>query len=359
MNRLTRMVKMQRSPDPSFWSGRRVLLTGHTGFKGAWLTCWLRDLGATVHGVSLPGDHGEPCLWNMLELQGVSETRTDIADEAWLAAAHAFQPKVVFHMAAQSLVSQGYREPALTFRTNVQGTVQVMRLVQQLESVLVTVVVTTDKVYDVRQPAPYREDHFLGGKDPYSASKACAELVTHAWPTMSTPVATARAGNVIGGGDYSPNRIVPDFVRAWSSGGVLTLRRPTAVRPWQHVIEPLTGYLLYAESLARSESVPDALNFGPDLAQAVPVIELVTHAAKEWEQLTGGVTPTWEVVPQPSMEETQNLTLEPGLAQTTLRWGNAWDWQTAVARSLEWYVRSRQGEHPRDLMHSQFAAYTG
>ncbi len=349
---------MQRSPDPSFWSGRRVLVTGHTGFKGAWLSCWLRDLGAAVHGVSLPGDHGEPCLWNALDLSGVSETRSDVADEGWLEDARGFRPEVVFHMAAQSLVSEGYRDPAVTFRTNVQGTVQVMRLVQALEGVLATVVVTTDKVYDVRQPAPYHEDHFLGGKDPYSASKACAELVTHAWPSPGSPVATARAGNVIGGGDFSLNRIVPDIVRAWSTGAVLTLRRPTAVRPWQHVIEPLTGYLLYAESLAAGAPVPAAMNFGPDRDQAVPVLDLVRHAADVWQTLTREAAPGYEVLPEPDMEETQNLTLEPGLAQSALDWGNAWDWQTALTRSLEWYVRFRRGEHARELMAAQLADYT-
>jgi len=333
-------------------------VTGHTGFKGAWLTCWLRDLGADVHGVSLPGDHGDPCLWNDIALTSVSESRCDIAGDDWLEAARGFRPEVVFHMAAQSLVSEGYRDPALTFRTNVQGTVQVMSLVQQLDSLLATVVVTTDKVYDIRQPAPYREEHFLGGSDPYSASKACAELVTHSWPGVGSPVGTARAGNVIGGGDYALNRIVPDIVRAWSSDTVLTLRRPTAVRPWQHVIEPLMGYLLYAESLA-ADPVPTALNFGPDRNQAVPVLELVEHAAAEWQRLTGAAKPAWQVVPEPNMPETQDLTLEPGLAQEALRWGNLWDWRTATTKSLEWYVLARQGGHPRELMRKQLADYVG
>jgi CDP-glucose 4,6-dehydratase len=349
---------MHRSPDPSFWSGRRVLVTGHTGFKGAWATCWLRELGADVHGISLPGDHGDPCLWNLLALEDVAETRADIAEDGWLDEARAFAPEIVLHMAAQSLVSVGYRDPTATFRTNVHGTVQVMRLLESLDGVLATIVVTTDKVYDVRQPAPYREEHFLGGKDPYSASKACAELVTHSWPSVGSPVATARAGNVIGGGDYSVDRIVPDLVRAWTADSVLTLRRPKAVRPWQHVVEPLAGYLLYAESLAGAEPVPLAMNFGPDRAQAVPVIELVEHAAAEWQQLAGGPRPAWEVLPQPTMEETQDLTLEAGLAQSSLRWDNVWDWRTAVSRSLEWYARHLRGEPAGALMRAQLADYT-
>lgn len=348
---------MHRNPDPSFWSGRRVLVTGHTGFKGAWVTCWLRDLGAQVHGVSLPGDHGDPCLWNLLALEDVTETRVDIAEDGWLEEVRGFAPEIVLHMAAQSLVSEGYRDPAATFRTNVLGTVQVMRLLESLDGVLSSIVITTDKVYDVRQPAPYREEHFLGGKDPYSASKACAELVTHSWPCVGSPVATARAGNVIGGGDYSLDRIVPDLVRAWSTDQPVTLRRPDAVRPWQHVVEPLAGYLLYAEALARSEELPLAMNFGPAKHQAVPVLDLVEHAATEWRRLTNGPAPQWEVLPHPPMEETGDLTLEARLAQKLLTWDNVWDWRTAVSRSLEWYVRHLQGEPAGSLMRAQLADY--
>ncbi|MGA9748086.1 MAG: CDP-glucose 4,6-dehydratase [Nocardioides sp.] len=348
---------MQQPHSRSFWSGRRVLVTGHTGFKGSWLVCWLRDLGAVVHGVSLPGDHGDPCLWNDLALEGVTETRADLSTDSWVEDAVRFNPEVVVHMAAQSLVSEGYRDPATTFLTNVQGTVQVMAALPRFADLLATLVVTTDKVYDTRQPAPYGEDQFLGGSDPYSASKACAELVTHSWPGLSTPVATARAGNVIGGGDYSINRIVPDIVRAWSKGDALTLRRPTAVRPWQHVIEPLAGYLSYIERLAAGDPLPTALNFGPDREQAVPVVELVEHAAREWQRLTGAATPSWQVVPEPGMPETQDLTLEPGLAQTTLRWGNRWSWQEATTASLEWYVGAATGREPRDLMLAQLRAY--
>ncbi|MEO5852623.1 MAG: CDP-glucose 4,6-dehydratase [Nocardioides sp.] len=348
---------MHRTLDPAFWSGRRVLVTGHTGFKGAWLTCWLTGLGARVHGVSLPGEHGEHSLWDSLALDGVTETRADVAGTAWLAEAAAFRPEVVLHLAAQSLVSEGYRDPATTFTTNVLGTVRVMSLLESLDGVLATVVITTDKVYDIRQPTPYREDQFLGGKDPYSASKACAELVTHSWPPVGSPVGTARAGNVIGGGDFSLDRIVPDIVRAWAAGEVLTLRRPTAVRPWQHVIEPLLGYLLYAEDLAGGRDVPTALNFGPDPSQAVAVLDLVEFSAAEWARLTGCAPAGWEVEPTPAMAETQDLTLDPGQAQRILRWGNVWGWQEAIRRSLEWYVRAAAGEDPRALVTEQVEQY--
>ena len=352
------MDHLQRTHNPDFWAGRRVLVTGHTGFKGAWLTCWLLSLGAHVHGVSLPGRQGTPCLWTDLDLQGVTETRADIAGTDWQSEVTAFGPDVVFHLAAQSLVSEGYRDPVVTFTTNVLGTVRLLSLLESLDGVQAAVVVTTDKVYDVRQATPFHEGDFLGGKDPYSASKACAELVTHSWPQLPTRVATARAGNVIGGGDSAADRIIPDLVRAWSAGEALTLRRPTAVRPWQHVIEPLLGYLLYAEDLAGGRDVPSSLNFGPDHSQAVPVLELVEFAAEEWHRLAGSdAAPRWQVEAAPAMQETQDLTLDAGRAQTILGWGNAWGWREATSRSLEWYIRAARGESPEQLVLEQIKQY--
>jgi len=349
---------MHRTHDPAFWAGRRVLVTGHTGFKGAWLTCWLRDLGAEVYGVSLPASAGETPLWDQLALTDVRDVRADVAGTEWLADAAAFEPEVVLHLAAQSLVSEGYLDPALTFTTNVLGTVRVLSLVESLPGVRAAVIVTTDKVYDVRQPTPFVEGDFLGGKDPYSASKAAAELVTHSWPRLADRVVTARAGNVIGGGDFALNRIVPDIVRSWSAGDTLTLRRPRAVRPWQHVIEPLLGYLLYAEDVAAGRDVPRALNFGPDPEQAVPVQMLVEHAAERWRELRGpSAAAGWEVDPHPEMEETHDLTLDARQAQEVLHWGNAWGWQEAISRTLEWYARSADGEAPRDLLLEQVAEY--
>ena len=351
---------MHRTHDPDFWSGRRVLVTGHTGFKGAWLTCWLRDLGAEVHGVSLPPSAGETPLWDALALEGVEDVRADVAGTEWVDGAVAFRPDVVLHLAAQSLVSEGYRNPAGTFQTNVMGTVRVLELVERLPELQAALVVTTDKVYDVRQPTPFREGDFLGGKDPYSASKAAAELVTQSWPGLSDRVVTARAGNVIGGGDVALNRIVPDVVRAWSTGETLVLRRPLAVRPWQHVIEPLLGYLLYVEDVANGRDVPRSLNFGPDPAQAVPVQALVEHAAEQWRALRGaGSPPRWEVGPDPVMEETHDLTLDASQAQQVLTWGNVWGWQEAIDRSLEWYVRAADGARPGDLVREQVAGYVG
>lgn len=348
---------MLRRHDPSFWSGRRVLVTGHTGFKGSWLSCWLRNLGAEVHGVSLPGSHGNPCLWDQLELEGVSETRADVASDDWVLDVRAFSPEVVLHLAAQSLVLEGYRDPANTFRTNVLGTAQVMAQLDNLKGLCATVVVTTDKVYDTRQQPPYKEDHYLGGTDPYSASKACAELVTHSWPRVQSRVATARAGNVIGGGDWSTNRIIPDLVRAWMAEEVVALRHPTAIRPWQHVIEPLAGYLTYAEALVVGDDVPPALNFGPNQTQSVSVLELVEFAAIEWRRLSCGSQPAWRIQDEPSLGETQELTLDPTLAREHLGWDGRWDWREATSKTLEWYLKVAEGGHPQQLMRTQFAAY--
>jgi CDP-glucose 4,6-dehydratase len=348
-----------RTPTPSFWDGRRVLVTGHTGFKGTWLTCWLRDLGSVVHGVSLPERPSDPCLWDQVSLAGVGETRADVSSRAWQSDVRDFDPEIVLHLAAQPLVSVGYDDPATTFRSNVQGTVEVLALLGELPSLLATVVVTTDKVYDVRQPAPYTESAYLGGKDPYSASKAAAELVVQSWPRGSTPLVTARAGNVIGGGDWATDRIVPDLVRAWTRRSPVVLRAPAAVRPWQHVVEPLAGYLLYAESLAGGAALPRALNFGPDEHQSVPVLDLVTHAAREWRRLVPGSRPTWEVVARPAMVETQLLTLDSTLAAGVLGWTGRWGWRDAISRTLEWYVAHDQGSAPLDVMRAHIDDYLG
>jgi CDP-glucose 4,6-dehydratase len=345
--------------DPAFWSRRRVLVTGHTGFKGAWLTTYLSHLGAEVLGVSLPGEVSTPSLWGSLELDGVREVRADIADQVWQQDVAAFSPHVVLHLAAQSLVSRGYDDPVTTFRSNTLGTVNVMALLQRLPDLVAALVVTTDKVYDVRQPPPYDEHHYLGGSDPYAASKAAAELVVGSWPSGEVRVATARAGNVIGGGDWSEHRIVPDLVRSWSAAEPLTLRRPDAVRPWQHVIEPLVGYLAYCEALGTGRPVPEALNFGPDSRDAVTVRELVEHAADAWAELVPDSRPVWAEADAPAWHETGELVLDASASKQHLGIENRWDWQQALSLTLEWYVRRSRGESARDLVLEQFRRYVG
>lgn len=341
-----------------FWDGKRVLVTGHTGFKGAWLTTWLRAAGARVHGVSLPTPAGRSFLGDLVTPAGLTETRADVASDAWHDEARRFSPDFVFHLAAQALVSVGHSEPAATFRHNVQGTVQVMNLLDSLPRLKGALVITTDKVYDTRQGPPYREVDYLGGSDPYSASKAAAELVVHSWPTVGAPVATARAGNVIGGGDWSPGRLVPDLIKAWTAGDPLLVRRPTATRPWQHVLEPLAGYLAYAESLATGRQVPLALNFGPGDGGSAPVAELVDHAASVWSTLRGG-SPTWRALPSAPLIETERLTLDTSSVRTSLDVDERWDWRTAVSRTLEWHFGYVDGAQAEQLILSQVRSYLG
>lgn len=345
-------------PDPTFWRDRRVLVTGHTGFKGAWLTCWLQRVGAEVMGVSLAEPVTSPSLWEQLALQGLCDVRDDVSQPGpWRAAVTRFAPEVVLHLAAQPLVSVGWREPTRTFAVNVGGTAQVLDLVAQLPSVAATVVVTTDKVYDPQQRPPHREGDPLGGRDPYSASKAAAELVVGAWPAGS-PRGTARAGNVIGGGDWAPDRLLPDLVRAWSAGRSVELRNPGGVRPWQHVLEPLRGYLLYAEALAAAASVPAALNLGPSDAQAVAVQDVVELAAQVWRACGHELTqPPWTVADSAAYEETSLLTLDSRLAGEALGWRSVLDWEGAVRMTLAWYDAVDRGAAPADLVHAQLADY--
>jgi CDP-glucose 4,6-dehydratase len=346
-------------PDPTFWQGRRVLLTGHTGFKGAWLTCWLRELGAEVLGVSLPEPPTTPSLWSQLELTGVRELRTDITEPGWAAGIAAFSPEVVLHLAAQSLVPVGHARPALTFDTNVGGTVAVMSLLAELPDLVATLIITTDKVYDPRQQPPHDENHYLGGREPYAASKAAAELVVSSWPATTAPRATARAGNVIGGGDWAADRLLPDLVRAWQAGVAPVLRAPDSVRPWQHVLEPLRGYLVYVEAIASGAALPPALNFGPADGQSVPVGDLVDYAAGWWRMSGGALpTPAFRTAGSPTFHETVELTLDSRLASQTLGWASALTWTDAVALTLEWYRGLASGKAAEDLVTAQLAAYT-
>jgi CDP-glucose 4,6-dehydratase len=348
----------QHLPDPTFWRGRRVLLTGHTGFKGSWLAYWLDALGAEVTGLSLPELPTKPSLWEQLGLSQVHDLRGEIASELWQQAAAEFAPEVVFHLAAQSLVVVGYSDPHRTFRSNIQGTAEILRFACETPSVIAAVVITTDKVYDPRQPTPFSEQSFLGGHDPYAASKAAAELVVGAWPSTATRLGTARAGNVIGGGDWSRDRLLPDLVRAWSADKALVLRNPAGVRPWQHVLEPLRGYLVLAESLATNREVSRSYNFGPADANAAPVQDVVAFAAKVWTEL-GGTLPErpWVAGGEPTYEETGTLILDSTLAMRDLGWSGVLDWREAVDLTLTWYLGVQSGRSPSVLTGQQLEAY--
>ena len=347
-----------RLPDPAFWAGRRVLVTGHTGFKGSWLTAWLQGLGATVMGVALPGAPTAPSLWDQLALDGVEDLRADIAGDAWQEAVRRFSPEVVLHLAAQSLVSVGHAEPARTFEANVLGTVRVLDALDGLGDLVAALIITTDKVYEPSQPPPHSEAHHLGGADPYSASKAAAEIAVRAWPRLVAPCATARAGNVIGGGDWAAHRLLPDLVRAWSGRVPVVLRNPFGVRPWQHVLEPLRGYLLYAEALASGAPVPSALNFGPAESQSVPVGELVRFAADQWQRLGGDLPePRWTESREVQFNETAELTLDSSLAAHELGWASVFSWRDAVAMTLEWYAGVLAGTSAATLVRAQLDSY--
>lgn len=322
--------------------GRRVLVTGHTGFKGSWLALWLQTLGAEVGGLALDPDT-DPSHWKLLDLQIACDARVDLRDARGVRTmVEDFQPEVVFHLAAQPLVRRGYREPVATFDTNVGGLVHLLEAVRTCASVRAVVNATTDKVYEAyATPSGYRESDPLGGYDPYSTSKACAELVSACYRRSYfdrddgrgnwVRLATARAGNVIGGGDWAEDRLIPDLMRAAVNGRSLQLRNPQATRPWQHVLEPLSGYLRIGQALLSGEITGDAWNFGPSAADTLAVSEVVAHLQRAWPQLRV----EYDRSPQP--HETAQLVLNSSKAEVELSWRPVWDADTALHRTASWY----------------------
>lgn len=326
---------------PSFWHGRKVLITGHTGFKGSWLSLWLSRLGARAIGFSLEPPT-EPSLFAAARVgDGMTDLRGDVRDrEALRATVSRHEPDIVFHLAAQPLVRQSYAEPVETFAANVMGTVHLLEAVRQTPSVRAVVVVTSDKCYLNKEWLwGYREDEPMGGHDPYSASKGCAELVAAAFRQSyfsadgSVGLASARAGNVIGGGDWARDRVVPDAVRALARGETFVTRRPAAVRPWQHVLEPLAGYLTLAERLFVDPSrFSEAWNFGPLEHDAVPVAELLGRFIAHWGEGTWRGEP---VVSGP--HEAHLLRLDSAKARERLGWRVALGLEETVRLTAEWY----------------------
>lgn len=343
----------------SFWSGKRVLLTGHTGFKGGWLALWLQRLGAKVTGIALPPSTTP----NLFELacvaKGMHSHLCDIRDAATLAAqVGEAQPEVVFHLAAQPLVRVSYREPLQTFGTNVMGTANVLDALRAQACVRVAVMVTTDKVYrNQEHPYPYREDDALGGHDPYSASKAASEIVIASYrdaylAAQGAAVASARAGNVIGGGDWSEDRLIPDAVRAWASGHPLVIRNPQAVRPWQHVLEPLAGYLTLAQKLWQQSDLAGAYNFGPQTGEATTVREVVELARAAYG---GGEARYRDDLDSP--HEAGWLALEITKVRVALGVSPKWGLTESVRRTMAWYQAQQQGADARILCEAEIAAY--
>jgi CDP-glucose 4,6-dehydratase len=341
--------------DPGFWNGRRVLVTGHTGFKGSWLALWLESMGARVTGFS----RSVPSTPSMFELarvgDGVERVEGDVADAGAVATAvRGCDPEVVLHLAAQPIVRRSYREPAETFAANVTGTVNVLDAARAAGSVCAVVVVTSDKCYDNRGlDRGYREDEPLGGRDPYSASKACQEIVAHAYRrSFDMPLATARAGNVIGGGDFAEDRLVPDVLRAALAGEPVTVRNPAATRPWQHVLEPLSGYLRLAERVAAAD-YPPAVNFGPRDDDERPVGWIVDRLAELWP---GGIerVPSDEEAAPP---EANVLMLDSSLAASALGWTPAWDLGRGLEAVVDWFAAYRDGADVRQVTLDQIAAH--
>lgn len=325
----------------NFWKSRKVFITGHTGFKGSWLALWLLSMGADVCGYGLEPST-TPSLYKALKLDaGLQSIIADIRDCAALESAmRSFQPEVVIHMAAQPLVRYSYENPVETYEVNVLGTVHLLEAVRRTPSVRAVVSVTSDKCYENREwPWPYREDEAMGGHDPYSSSKGCAELVTAAYRRSffhaadSPAIASARAGNVIGGGDWAPDRLVPDIIRAFTAGESVTVRNPDAVRPWQHVLEPLSGYLTVAEHLfTHGTDFEGGWNFGPSDSDAQPVHHLVSEMARLW-----GDGASWQVVQQKNVHEAHLLRLDSSKARAALHWRPRWTLDEALKNTVIWY----------------------
>ncbi|MBS1197318.1 MAG: CDP-glucose 4,6-dehydratase [Proteobacteria bacterium] len=330
---------MENVVNPAFWHGKRVFVTGHTGFKGSWLSLWLQQLGASLTGYAL-APSTTPNLFDIATVaQGMNSIIGDIRDAQQLQRAlAASQPQIVLHLAAQALVGEGYRDPLGTFATNVQGTANLLEAVRHTPGVEAVVVVTSDKCYENKEwPLPYREGEPLGGRDPYSSSKACAELVTAAYRNSflaesGIAVASARAGNVFGGGDWSANRLIPDLLAAFAASHPGRLRQPQAVRPWQHVLEPLAGYLILAERIASDATLANAWNFGPGEADCLTAGEIAQRLARHW-----GGDAAWQAEASDFPHEAGLLRLDASLARQQLGWQPRWTLDQALMATISWH----------------------
>jgi CDP-glucose 4,6-dehydratase len=343
----------------TFWQGRKVLLTGHTGFKGAWMSVWLRTLGAEVTGLAL-APSTTPNLWSMVG-RAVHSVIADIIDAALVHdVIQKLRPQIVMHMAAQALVPDSYRDPLRTYATNVLGTANMLQACRFAPGLKCVLVVTSDKVYESGAPGhAFMESDRLGGADPYSGSKACAELVTKSFRDSyyrdGPPLATARAGNVIGGGDWSAERLIPDCMRALAAGVPVSLRYPEAVRPWQHVLEPLSGYLALTQALVESpDSAPRAVNLGPQAADSCKVHEVVEVFSARFGGKPGWVRDTSDHPP-----EMKALMLSSALAQRTLGWRSRLSLAECLSWSADWYRAHLDGEDMLALCQKQIAQYQG
>ena len=335
-----------------FWRGKRVFVTGHTGFKGSWLATWLKRLGAHVTGYALAPDETPNLFETAAVAEGMDSHTGDVRDfESLRAALAGSEAEIVFHLAAQSLVRKSYESPVETYATNVMGTVHLLEAVRALKSVRAVVVVTSDKCYENREwSRPYREGDALGGRDPYSNSKACQELVAAAY-RQSFPgpaIATARAGNVIGGGDWARDRLVPDLLRAFAAGEPAVIRNPASIRPWQHVLEPLSGYLLLAEKLVAGDGFAEAWNFGPHEDDVRPVRWIADALAARWSDGA-----QWQQDGSAHPHEATTLKLDSTRARTLLDWTP----RLSLDESLDWIVEWHRAADSRAVTLQQIERY--
>lgn len=348
-----------------FWKGKRVLLTGHTGFKGAWAAAWLTKLGAEVTGVALASDQDHSLFGSLQGNLRIQSHILDIRDAGKLdAVVKDANPELVLHMAAQALVRRSYQFPLETYETNVTGTVNLLLALREVENLRAVLVVTSDKVYQNNEEGrPFVETDILGGDDPYSSSKAACEIATASmaksyYADRNTRIATARAGNVIGGGDFSEDRLIPDIWRAANKGEAVTLRYPDATRPWQHVLESVSGYLAYLESLfADGENkLPTALNFGPAEQEILTVGEIAHDVQKAF-----GINSEWKRVSSDEklLAEKAHLALDASLAKETLGWKANWDSRETLEKTVDWYRRYSQGEDMKAVTDRQIEEFEG
>lgn len=344
------------------YSGVRVLVTGHTGFKGSWLCAWLKNEGAMVAGLALAPESGNPSLFEEAGIAtGMESHIGDIRDYATVSrVVRAFSPQIIFHLAAQPLVRRSYRDPIETFGSNVMGTLHVLEAARQCDAVRAIVCVTTDKVYESREwPWGYREADTLGGKDPYSASKACAELVANCYRQTLLPmagginIATARGGNVIGGGDWSEDRLVPDIMRALEARKPVTLRNPGSVRPWQHVLELVHAYRHLGARLLAGDDVSGSWNFGPERENEVTVGRLVAAIMDVWRDDAVPV-----VVEHSDLVETNYLRLDNSKARQQLGWAPVLNFDATISMTAEWYRARQQGKAAAGLLNEQIELYS-
>jgi CDP-glucose 4,6-dehydratase len=343
----------------SFWQDKRVLITGHTGFKGSWLSFWLNQLGAEVFGYSLKPDD-DKLLFSQLKLENsINHQIGDISDQT-LFSDYLLdcEPDFIFHLAAQSLVLESYVDTPGTWQTNVMGTVNLLESLRKYKSSCNVVIVTTDKVYNNKEWSyGYRENDQLGGLDPYSASKSAVELVTQSYRALfkkqnkSILIASARAGNVIGGGDWCENRLIPDIIRSLISGVSIEVRNPSSIRPWQHVLEPLAGYLCLAESMSKTRMYDEAFNFGPALDGNRTVEDVVKAALRSWPGKY------FIKMNNSAHHEANLLKLSIDKAQSKLKWDPKWDFDIAIEKTMEWYKRIHEGVSPISITKAQIELY--